>query len=214
MRTTLLSILLFAAAAATAAPSQAADSGFRSQSARLPVEGATLLEIDRPVGQLLLDGGDGTDVDATMSVRCTKDRCRDQVDKVALATERVDGRLKIKVEGLTRATASGFEVKLLVDAPGSLATEIDLAVGEVRVRGMTSNLEIDTGVGDIEVEMPRAAVKQVTLDAGVGEARLRTDLGEIQGSGMVGSGLKWSQGTGTAVVEIDTGVGQISVDLR
>lgn len=210
MRNTLLCLLLLL----LAAPSLADDSGLRTQSERMPLDGAATLEIDLPVGQLLLEGGDGPDVEATMTVRCTKARCQDRVDDVQLATIRVGDRLKLKVEGLTRASANGFDVKLLVDVPRTLATEIDLAVGEVRVRNLAANLEIDTGVGDVEVQMDRAVVKSVDLDAGVGEAHLRTDLGDIRGSGMVGSGLKWSQGTGTAVVEIDTGVGEISVDLR
>jgi hypothetical protein len=208
--TTWLFLLLLLA---TALP-VVADGDLRTQSESVPAEGVTALEIDLPVGQLLLEGGDGNAVDATMSVRCDRERCRDQADQIRLATERKGGLLKLKVEGLSRGTATGFEVKLRITTPRSLAAEIDLGVGEVRVRGLAADLEIDLGVGDVEVEMARADVKSVHLDAGVGEARLSTDLGEIRGSGVVGSALKWSQGTGTAAIEIDTGVGEIFVALR
>jgi hypothetical protein len=208
--TTWLFLLLLLA---TALP-VVADGDLRTQSESVPAEGVTALEIDLPVGQLLLEGGDGNAVDATMSVRCDRARCRDLADQIRLVSERKDGLLELKVEGLTRGTATGFEVKLRITAPRSLATEIGLGVGEVRVRGLAADLEIDLGVGDVEVEMARADVKSVHLDSGVGEARLSTDLGEIRGSGVVGSALKWSQGTGTAAIEIDTGVGEIFVALR
>ena len=214
MRTPLSSSFLIAALLVST-PALAADE-VRNLAESVPVDGARGLEIDLPVGQLLLEGADGDAVEVTMSVRCEeeKERCRERAEKIRLVTDRRDDLVVLKVEGLTRGTAAGVDVKLLVTAPRTLRAEMDLAVGKVAVRDMAADLEIDLGVGDVEVRMARTDVKRVELDAGVGETTLRTDLGEIEGSGIVGSGLTWSQGQGSASVEIDTGVGQIVVDLR
>lgn len=186
----------------------------RTLAESVPIDGVRSLEIDLPVGELLLEGSERSDVGVTMSVRCERERCRERTENIELVSERKGDLLKVKVKGLTRGTATGIEVKLLVEAPGNLPTEVDLLAGEVRVRGMTADLEIDLGVGDVEVEMARAVVKRVDLDAGVGNATLRTDLGEIVGSGVVGSSLEWSQADGTTSIQIDTGVGEIAVELR
>lgn len=188
----------------------------RSHSESFPGEGVDSLEIDLPVGQILIEGTDSDTVETTMSVSCERDtpRCRSRAEKIGLKQERRDGKMVLGLEGAARRAPAGVRVKLRVRIPRSLELEIGLGVGDVHVRDTTGDVEIDVGVGDVELEMDRRYARKVELDTGVGKAVLHTDLGELVGSGIVGSGLEWSQETGDSEIEIDTGIGEIGVRLR
>jgi len=62
--------------------------------------------------------------------------------------------------------------------------------------------------------MPEARVASVRLDAGVGDATLRTSRGEQEGSGFIGHKVAWKEGPGKAAVKVDCGVGDAEVVLR
>jgi len=54
----------------------------------------------------------------------------------------------------------------------------------------------------------------VKVDVGVGEVTLKVEGRVIEGSGLIGYGLDWSDGPGRACMEIGCDVGSIDVRLN
>ena len=62
--------------------------------------------------------------------------------------------------------------------------------------------------------MPAAAVGEVSVDTGVGEATLYADGRHVEGKGFVGKSLNWSKGRGKAAITVDCGVGEADIRLE
>lgn len=224
-RVSTLRNLLFSVGLCLAATVSSA-SGIRTVVDEQAIAVGQILDISLAVGDLLvevapmstsLSAADSTSlVAATLTVDCGDDRpkCIERAEKVDLTFESSEKRLKISVSGVSRVPTSGLSVRLRVTVPAQQGTEIDLGAGDVAIRGLEGHIEIDVGVGDVEITLQQGVVRWIKIDTGVGTSRLETDLGEIRGSGVVRSGLEWSQGQGTAHVEVDTGIGDIFVDLQ
>ncbi len=82
--------------------------------------------------------------------------------------------------------------------------DMDLGVGELNLTArLTGKSQIDCGVGKVDLMLIDAEAYSIRLDKGVGEATYR---GEPMKNGTV-------YGTGEAWVEIDGGIGSITIDL-
>jgi len=210
LRSPSIALALLIAATAPAAAGEE-----RSIIQELPLQASQSVQLKVSVAQVLVEPTDEQIVRASMVVRCEKEpeACRKKLDRIELVMTSSSDRLLVTTEGLKR-TSTGLQVSIRLEVPRDRALELDIGVGDVRVRGHEADLEIDIGVGDVELTLPQTAVRSLELDTGVGTARLSNALGEHTGSGFVGSHFSWSQGSGVATVEIDTGVGEIEVDLE
>jgi hypothetical protein len=88
-----------------------------------------------------------------------------------------------------------------------------MGVGEFEARGLTADLELDLGVGEVRIHGRERSVKRVALEVGVGEALLRLGDRRIEGKGFIGRELDWNHGTGAAALKVDCGVGEVDVRL-
>jgi hypothetical protein len=123
-------------------------------------------------------------------------------------------RLKVELKGWPKSGNRGLEVNVQVKVPLDLALGVDLGVGELRIEGLEADLSADLGVGEVTVIMPAAAVGEVSVDTGVGEATLHADGRHWEGKGFVGKELNWSKGRGKAAITVDCGVGEADIRLE
>lgn len=168
------------------------------------------------VGEVKVEGTDGDSVHLRIVFKCNHDnaRCRSAAEDVDLEVGHHDGELKLKLEDWPKIGDRGLSVEAFLEIPRDRSVEIDWGVGEIDVRRMESNVEIDLGVGEIDVDGTEATVRSVSMDTGVGEAELRVGDRRIDGHGFIGQSLDWSGGPGQAHIEIDNGVGEITVRLE
>ena len=91
-------------------------------------------------------------------------------------------------------------------------TSIQMGVGEVNVEIGGTELEVELGVGDVDINAPEDSVGRINLNVGVGDASMRG--GEvIDHDAMFISQSIEGEGNGTFDMEVDVGVGDISVRL-
>ncbi len=175
-----------------------------------------IVDVNLPFGDVLVEDGEPGIVRATLSIECDRasEKCPQRAERIELVFASKKNRLIVEVKGAARASATGLALRLRVAAPPMQRLGIDLGAGDVSVRGLTGSVEVDVGVGDVEIVVPLADLRMVQIDTGIGVARLTTDLGEVRGSGVVRSGLTWSQSVGTAEIEVDTGIGDILVETQ
>ena len=91
-----------------------------------------------------------------------------------------------------------------------------MGVGELTIEGLEADVSADLGVGELTIRMNPAMVGSVSLDAGVGEAKLYGAGTAVKGrrSMLVGSEVFWDEGPGAARLRADVGVGEATVFLE
>lgn len=101
----------------------------------------------------------------------------------------------------------------LVKLPVLERTTIDFGVGEVEGSFGATELSIDLGVGEVDIELPRERTGAIELSTGVGEARLRGGRETKVSRAFVSHDIH-GRGEGDKEVRIEIGVGEIEVSLR
>jgi hypothetical protein len=213
---------LAAAAAALLLLPAAAEAGgsetLRTLRVDLSAGDAGTLEIEVPVGEVRVDGTDGSRVEATVEVQCNrpvKSRCEAMAQRVELASGSAGERAWIKLDGWPSGKdSSGLSVRVELSMPRQLGLVADLGVGEFEAVGLVSDLALDLGVGEATIRAREEHVRRVDLEVGVGEAVLRVGERTIEGKGFIGRDLAWSHGHGAAALKVDCGVGEVDVRLE
>ncbi|HEX9669225.1 MAG TPA: hypothetical protein VGC93_07040 [Thermoanaerobaculia bacterium] len=214
MRQALFTLLALLVPAAAAAGGERP--AVRTLDARFACAGVELVELEFPVGQVIVAAHDGRDLVVKVDLACETRRsrsCQEAAHQVRLVGKVSDERLRVELAHWPRVSGRGLEARAKVQVPRFLALRCDLGVGELKVSGMERDVAIDLGVGEVHVSMPEHAVGRVDLDVGVGEADLSTSHGKQAGKGFIAKELHWRKGKGEAAIKVDCGVGEINVAL-
>ncbi len=167
-------------------------------------------------GDLIVEGWDGPFIQAEINLGClegtTADQCRKATDNVSLSWSRTKNEVLVRVKGATGWRARKLWIEARFKVPAKVPLEVESLNGEVKVSGMLSDVEADSGSGDITITQSRATVGPLHLDVGAGKAELWVSGGKIEGSGLLRS-INWT-GTGTAKIEVDIGAGDAIVRLE
>jgi hypothetical protein len=215
-----LAFALLAGAALAAAPARADSEVVHDEAGGWEVDGARLITVEVPVGEVRVSGIAGDRIEARLRVRCERDtrRCRDDASRVRLRPRRSGASIELEVVGMEDGHhgRNSPNAWLELQLPAELGLRVELGVGEVDVRGLLGDVDVEAGVGEVEVTVLESAVREVSLDVGVGEAKLLP-----RGSGartssflFLGNEVDWREGTGTAEVAVELGVGEATVRLQ
>jgi hypothetical protein len=181
----------------------------------LSTAGVVRVELRLPVGSVRVEPSPDDKVHVDLEVWCstTVFGCEEEARELELRTSRDGNRLLVRVDGI-RSMALGLTARGRVLVPKGKAVEVDLPVGELEVRGVTGDLDVDVGVGDVAIELREPDVRTVRLRVGIGEATLAVAGRHIEGSGWLGQKVRWGDGTGAARVAVNLGVGELGVKLN
>ena len=208
-------LLLFAAFTLIASAGQAAT--VRTLEETLSLEADDTLVLDFPVGELRVEGTSGQTVEVTVEIECSslRRRCKSAAEEIEIEVRQRSTRVVVEVGGWPRWGTGGMKVSLVARVPRRTPLQVDMGVGQVQVRGLHSNVSVDLGVGEVEVEMDADRVRSVDLDSGIGESSVAVNGSPVKGRrSFLGGEIDWSEGTGTARIEVDLGVGAIDIDLN
>jgi len=216
MRPSTFAILPLALAAALLSPA-ASRAASRNLDTTIPTAGVASLRLVLAVGEIEVRGDGGEELRAELSVRCRRDSsCAGKIENVHLDSTRQGDRLIFTVRGYPKLLNSdNMQVDGVVHVPAGLPLDIDMKVGKLGVNAVGSDVRVDMGVGEVRVNVAADGIGRVHLDSGVGEATLRSPSGrfEARRSMLIGAKLDWREGRGAALVDVDLGVGEVTVDL-
>ena len=208
--------LAFVALAACLAPAAFAGDS-RSLDESFAYDPGQRVVLDFAVGHLEVEAYDGRQVKVEIEARCrwAVRRCEDRLADLRVLSRSSSRRLRIEVESPGSWSGSQLEIDAVIRVPRQAPLEIDMGVGELDVDGFENDVHIEMGVGEVAVRMAESAVRRVALDAGIGESRLRGAHARVRErrSLLIGSELSWDQGSGRAEIEVELGIGEISVEL-
>jgi hypothetical protein len=215
-RQTLCALSGAALLALTLAPSAAAQVEVLKIEKTLYPGDATRLHADLTFGGLAIEGTDGRDVEVEVLVECTREdveKCRAHAHEVLLRPRVKKDKLVVKLKYTPRTSVKGLKVTMRLRVPRNLVLDVNVRSGGVRVAGMTSNVEIDTVSGDVDLTYPYDRAGSVNVDLGFGHAELfLPDGGRVEGSGFP-KRIDW-KGSGPAFLEIDVGTGDATIHLQ
>jgi len=100
-----------------------------------------------------------------------------------------------------------------IELPKMTLLNADLGVGELQVRNINSNLKLDVGVGEASVVVSASEFLSAKGQAGVGAATVRSHSGTTTTDrAMVSEDVTWN-GSGQYSIDVEVGVGDISIKL-
>jgi hypothetical protein len=209
-------ILIAIAALVWVAPAAGAEEIVRSFRQQIPVAGAGGITLDFPVGEVTVEAWDSPQLGLDVKIACNRrtSRCLEAAKGLRLVYETSGDRLRVKVKNWPRFGGKSLHVIARIDVPRDLPLTAELGVGELSIRGTASDLTVDLGVGDVNITLPKEAIRSVDLDTGIGEASLHAAGRRYESAGLMARELRWDQGTGRAGVTVNCGVGEIDVTLR
>lgn len=105
-----------------------------------------------------------------------------------------------------------LELHWRVFLPAFERTELNLSVGQINASVGHTNLEVDLGVGEANITMPRAYAGKIDMEVGVGGLHLKGAENVDKRRAIVSEEAR-GNGEGTNDIEVDVGVGEANVVL-
>lgn len=200
-----LPLLAFAFGWTSAA--HAADSVIKNYS--FPLDDIDEISIHGSVGSMRFIETDKQEVTVVLEISPQdKDWFDDDVDldAVELVSRVRNGRLTLE------QTEEDTTTEWTIEMPALATTRVEMGVGEIEGEFGATELSIDLGVGEVDIEIPESAVGDIELSTGVGEANLAGATREHADRAFVSHDVS-GEGEGSMDLEVSVGVGEIDVDL-
>lgn len=170
----------------------------------------TKLVLDVPVGEIDVKVAEGTEISLVVELEADKNwlgRSSDISD--ASINVREDGStLKLKVD---LEDDDDVKQSWTVKMPAEMAVALNLGVGSVEVDDLTSDINVDLGVGDVDIKVDTSLYASIELDAGVGDTSIKGGKGRYQQERVLVTSSSELNGSGKAELEANVGVGDIEV---
>jgi hypothetical protein len=188
----------------------------RSFKQQIPVGDADEIALDFPVGEVTVEAWDNPQVNLEVKIACNKrtSRCEEAAKALRLVYNTSGDRLRVEVKNWPKMAGKSLHVIAKINVPRDLPLWTDLGVGELTVQGTEGDLTLDLGVGEVNVTLPKDAIRSVDLDTGIGEANLTAAGRHYESAGLMARQITWNEGKGNARVKVDCGVGEIGVSLK
>ena len=221
IKKTALTALMTAAALLWVVPAGAADTDevVRSFRQQIPVGSADQVYLELPVGEVTVEAWDNPQVNLDVKVACnqkrSKSRCAEAAQGLRLVYNTSGDRLHVEVKNWPKISGGkGLHLIARINVPRDLPLRTELGVGELNVQGTAGDLDVDLGVGEVNITLPKDSIRSVDLDTGIGEASLIAAGRRYESAGLMARELSWDKGTGRSGVKVDCGVGEIDVILK
>jgi len=112
-----------------------------------------------------------------------------------------------------RSRRHDSNLRVVIQVPRSLSVDCNVGAGEVDVEGLRHDVSIDMGAGEVSVRMREREVRAVDVHLAVGEALIRQGGRTREYSRVLGGPIHWSDGRGSAEIEVHLGAGEVDVTL-
>ena len=128
-----------------------------------------------------------------------------------------DVQLKVKHQGNVlqlELSEDDFGEEWIIEMPATADLDIDLGVGSVNVQGIRANIKVDVGVGEVTLGSYAQNYVDATLDTGVGGTTIDATGGNITSTRTIVSAESNWHGSGKYTITIEVGVGDASLELK
>ena len=213
--TTALAVLV---GIAIATPTPATADEVRTFSESFDASTLSEVYVDFPIGELRVEGTSSQRIMVEVKIECSRERsldaCMDKAEGISLASREGSDRVDLSIEGFSRWRNRGMHIEMKVLVPHALNVRIDMSIGELELEELFGDVKVDMSIGEVSMRSSEEMVGHISLDTGIGESSLATTRGRSSSAGLFTRELAWTEGNGDAEIQIELGIGEISVRLR
>ena len=173
------------------------------------------IDLRLPPGSIRIEPSPDGRLRVELGVYCSFDsrRCEERSERLSLRSSLEGNTLELRVDGMPTLTGLGLNLRGRILVPRAKALEVDFPAGELTIRGVEGDLNVDVGAGEVSIVLREHDVRSVRLGVGIGEATLSVSGRSIEGSGWLGQKVRWGEGDGPSRVAVSLGVGELDVTL-
>jgi uncharacterized protein YjfI (DUF2170 family) len=194
-----------------------ATEGERTITLQEDVASAELIKLNVPAGDVEIIGTAGTSLTAVVTAVCQQaqqENCHQVLKELGWSKKTGSvTELGVIPTGITRYDNITIKVKLGV--PKDKKLEVNLSAGELRIDGTSACLTATVNAGEINITLKEAQVASAKIHAKVGDVKLITARGALEGdrSLLVGANLDW-KGTGACDTKASVMAGEVKLRLN
>ncbi len=194
-----------------------ADVEVRSITRSFEVTSGQEIELDLPLGDVVVTAGDADRVEIEIIVTCgsSSRRCRERAEEIRLDEANRGRRLRLEVEGYSNRLTNRPRVEVHLSIPAANALAVEIGVGSMRVEDLVGEIRIDLGVGKVTAFVDPEQIGSIRLSVGIGSADIHPRSRNQRSSGFLflGNEVYWEEGDGKGRIIVDVGVGEAMVRL-
>lgn len=213
----LTGVVMLSSACVSTGPSEGGEPAGPDRIIEHELTGVRDVVLEFPVGEVEISPAPSDLLHVEMEISCdlSKKSCLKLANKVVLEAKHSGDRLTVGPNTRSRFAYRKVHVNYLVRIPDGVALELALGFGSAKVRNLQNDLRIAMSAGEIDVEAPEHATRNVWLDANIGEATLLVAEGKKDSRSrlVVGEEVDWREGAGRHDINVDVGAGEITVRL-
>lgn len=169
------------------------------------------LDIEFSVGELEVIVGDGDSIELEIELKAERSWLswrRRKVEDIDVEIETRGDTLYLAIE------ENNLSQQWSLRVPAKLALEAELGVGDIRIENLANDLDVELGVGSVEVTTADTNYDSINASVGVGDVSLRGFGQSSDNERSFVSADAYYQGQGDYSIEIDLGVGDVEVTSR
>lgn len=203
-------LFLIASVTALSLPfASTANANERSFNATYKVTSATRLDLESGVGTVRFERAEGDELEIKLVAEEGDSNFFNSgnLDAVELTAEQNGDTLRIRVP-----EQEDIELNWVLYLPQVAEIDLDLGVGEISGEMYAADMQVDLGIGAVDLEV-YGEVADIKTDVGIGEVKIRgAEQSNSERHFISASGR--ASGNGDARINIDAGIGEVTVTLH
>lgn len=203
-------LFLIASVTALSLPfASTANANERSFNATYKVTSATRLDLESGVGTVRFERAEGDELEIKLVAEEGDSNFfnNGNLDAVELTAEQNGDTLRIRVP-----EQEDIELNWVLYLPQIAEIDLDLGVGEISGEMYAADMQVDLGIGAVDLEV-YGEVADIKTDVGIGEVKIRgAEQSNSERHFISASGR--ASGNGDARINIDAGIGEVTVTLH
>ena len=178
----------------------------------IDVASFTDVQMEMSIGEMDIEIYDGESIELEIELIAERrwfSLRRDDVDDIELEQRERGDSLYLGIDD------DDLHQTWVVRMPAHLALEIDLGVGEVEISDLENSLKLELGVGAVQVDVANTNYGEIVATAGVGDAVIRgIGQGTDNERSMLVGADAYYYGDGEHTIEVEVGVGDARIRAR
>ncbi|RUO74104.1 hypothetical protein CWI80_01720 [Pseudidiomarina sediminum] len=203
-------LMLIASVTAMSVPfASTANAGEREFNATYSVNDDTAFKLEFGVGSVTFERSSDDSIEVEMIAKPSEKKWfgKANLEAVELNAEQDGDRLV-----LTVPEQDGVTLQWVIRVPRIAELNVDLGVGQIAGDVYASDMDINLGIGDIDLEV-YGDVDSVKTDVGIGDTHVSGAEENSNDRAFISASSR-AKGKGDARINIDTGIGDITVRIK
>lgn len=203
-------LMLIALVTAMSLPfASSANAGEREFNASYSVDKDTEFKLEFGVGSVTFERSSDDSIEVEMVAKPSEKKWfgKAKLDEIELQAEQDGDRLVLKVP-----EQDGVTLQWVIRVPQVAELNVDLGVGQIAGELYASDMDINLGIGDIDLDV-YGDVDSVKTDVGIGDTNVSGAHENSNDRAFISASSR-AKGNGDARINIDTGIGDVTVRIK